>query len=72
MGASLGQVMTPVLLNIFYGDYGIVAFMYIMFVASCIELILYVILQLFASLYGGHLKSLKNPTYSELNNMSNN
>ncbi len=68
MGASLGQVMTPVLLNIFYGDYGIVSFMYIMFVASCIELVLYVILQLFASLYGGHLKSLKNPTYSELNN----
>ena len=49
MAFAVGEMTTPVLLNVLYKRQGMRSFVYIMLSASCLELLFYGLLQTFAS-----------------------
>ena len=50
---AVGEMTTPIILNFFYGSYGMTSFVYIMLIASCFELFFYILLEVFASYHRG-------------------
>ncbi len=49
MAFAVGEMTTPVLLNVLYDSHGMKSFVYIMLCASSLELIIYSLLQMYAS-----------------------